>query len=109
MGASTESVAKPKNRAVRLVRILTWLAVALFLIAYFLVPMGITVFWNVYLFLFGPVIAVDLAAIIGFIVCRITRRQVSFMYLLMALVILAAVWHVTWFELRLRWYEIFGA
>jgi hypothetical protein len=109
MSASTDSITKPKDRAVKSVRILTWLAVALFLIAYFLVPMGITVFWSVYLIFFGPVITVDLAAIIGFVVCRITRRQISFVYLLMSLVILAAVWYVTWFELRLRWYEIFGA
>jgi hypothetical protein len=31
--------------------------------------MGITLFWSVYFMLFGPVIVVDLAAIVGFIVC----------------------------------------
>jgi uncharacterized membrane protein len=108
MTTSTDSIAKPNDRAVKSVRILTWLAVALFLIACLVVPTGITVFWSVYFILFGPVIVVDLAAIIGFVVCRIIRRQISFAYLLMALAVAAAVWYVTWFQLRLRWWEIFG-
>lgn len=108
MSVSADLTAKPKSRLVKSVRILTWLAVALFLIGYFLVPRGITVFWSVYLVLFGPVIAVDLIAIIGFVVCRVTGRHISFVYLLMSLMILAAVLYVTWFELRLRWYEVFG-
>jgi hypothetical protein len=108
MSAPTNLTAKPKDRAVTSVRILTWLAVALFLIAYFVVPMGITVFWSVYLLLFGPVIVVDVAAIVGFIICRVMRRRISLAYLLMLLVVLAGVWYLTWFELRLRWYEVFS-
>ncbi len=57
---------------------------------------------------FGPVITVALAAIIGFIFCRLTQRKISFAYLLISLAVLAGVWYVTWFELRLRWYEIFS-
>ena len=108
MSTLADSITKPKAWAVTLVRVLTWLAVVLFLIAYFLVPMGITVFWSIYFMIFGPVIAVDLAALVCFIACRIARRQISFAYLLMSLAILVAVWYVTWFQLRLRWYEVFG-
>src|SRR5690242_9848073 len=105
-----DSTAVPRSkRSVLSVRILTWLSVALFLIARLLVPRGITVFWSTYLLFFGPVIVVDLAAMIGFVVCRCMHRQVSFAYLFMALAVLAAVWYVTWFELRLRWYEILPA
>jgi hypothetical protein len=107
MSASTNLTTMQKNRAVGSVRILSWLAVVLFLIAYFLIPMGITVFWSTYLLFFGPVIVVDVAAIAGFIVCRLTGRRISFAYLLISLVILFAVWYFTWFELRLKWYEVF--
>ncbi len=101
-------IAKAKSdRGILSVRILTWVAVALFLPAFLLVPTGITVFWGVYFIFFGPVIAVDLAAIVGFIVCRFTRRKIWFAYLLISLAALAAVWYVTWFQLRLRWYEVF--
>jgi len=89
------------------VRAHTWIAVALFLVALLLVPLGITVLWSVYLLLFGPVIAIDLAAIVGFIVCRLTRRKISFAYLLISLAVTAGVWYVTWFQLRLRWNEVF--
>jgi len=108
MNTVADSITKPKAWPVTLVRILTWLAVVLFLIAYFLVPMGITIFWSVYFIMFGPVIAVDLAALVGFIACRIARRQISLAYLFMSLIISVAVWYVTWFQLRLRWYEVFG-
>jgi hypothetical protein len=94
------------NRPVLWVRILTWLAVVFFLIAFLLVPRGITVFWSVYLLFFGPVIAVALSALTGFVVCRLKHRQVSLVYLLILLAVLGGVWYVTWFELRLRWYEI---
>jgi hypothetical protein len=108
MSASSDMIAKPKSdRGILSVRILTWVAVALFFPAFLLVPMGITVFWSVYFMLFGPVIAVDLAAIIGFTICRLTGRKISFAYLLISLAVLAAVWYVTWFQLRLRWYEVF--
>jgi hypothetical protein len=101
-------IAKPKSsRTVTSVRILTWLAVALFLPAFLLMPMGITVFWSVYFMLFGPVIAVDLAAIVGFISCRLKRQKISFAYLLISLAVLVAVWYVTWFQLRLEWYYVF--
>jgi hypothetical protein len=107
MSTSINLIAKPKNRAVTSVRIFTWLAVALFLTAFLLVPRGITVFWSLYLLLFGPVIAVDLAAIVSFVVCRLTRRKISFAYFLISLAVMAGVWYITWFELRLRWYEVF--
>jgi len=108
-GNSADLNTKSKSSAARSVRILTWVAVMLFLVAYFLVPRGITDFWNVYLIFFGPVVAVDLAAIIGFVACRIRRRLISFVYLFISSAILIAVWYVTWFELRLRWYEVFGS
>jgi|SRR5215469_7825283 len=108
MSASADMIAKPRrDKGILSVRILTWLAAALYLPAFLLVPMGITVFWSVYLMLFGPVIAVDLAAIIGFVICRLTGRKISFAYLSISLAVLAAVWYVTWFQLRLRWYEVF--
>jgi uncharacterized membrane protein len=109
MSNSTSSVAKPKSRRVLAsVRILTWLAVALFLIAFALAPRGITVLWSGYLLLFGPVIIVDLAAVVGFITCCLMRQKISFAYLLMSLAVMVGVWYVTWFELRLRWYEVFS-
>lgn len=88
-------------------RILTWLAAALFMLAFLLVPRGITIFWSTYLLFFGPPIAVGLAAIVGFVVCRLTHRLLSFAYLMISLAVVGGVWYVTWFELRLRWYEIF--
>jgi hypothetical protein len=109
MSTSCNLTSKPKSRALTSVRILTWLAVAFFLIVYFLVPMEITVSWSMYFILFGPVFAVDLAAIIGFIICRVMHQKISFAYLLISLVVMGGVWYVTWFELRLRWYEVFGA
>jgi hypothetical protein len=108
MSTSADMIAKPRNdRGILSVRILTWVAVALFLPAFLLAPQGTTVFWSGYFMLFGPVIAVDLAAMIGFIVCRLRRRKISFAYLLISLAVLAAVRYVTWFQLRLRWYEVF--
>src|SRR6185312_4205279 len=106
---SVHEITKSKGWPVKSVRILTWFAVVLFLATYVLAPRGITVFWDVYFILFGPAIVVDLAAIFGFISCRIGRRKISFAYLFISLAILIAVWYVTWFELRLRWYEVFGS
>src|SRR5690242_1379437 len=107
MSASTDLTTAPRaNRAILSVRIFTWLAAALFLPAFLLVPRGITVFWSAYLLFFGPAIAVALAAVTAFVVCRLTHRQVSFAYLIISLAVLGGVWYVTWFELRLRWYEI---
>lgn len=79
----------------------------LFLAAILMIPRGITVFWSVYLLFYGPVILVDLAAIIGFISCRAMRRRVSVAYLLISVVLMVAVSYDTWFNLRLRWYEVF--
>ena len=109
MSTSTNSVAKPRSRRLLVsARILAWLAVALFLIAFALVPQGITVFWSSYLLLFGPVIVVDLAAVVGFIACCLMRQKISFAYFLMSLAVMVGVWYVTWFVLRLRWYEVFS-
>jgi hypothetical protein len=108
MNTPADLTAVPQNdRAILSVRILTWVGAALFLPAFLLVPRGITVFWSTYLLFFGPAIAVDFAAIVGFMVCRLSHRQVSFAYLMISLAVLGGVWYVTWFELRLRWYEIF--
>ena len=107
MSISADLIANSKgNRGILSVRILTWLAVALFLIAFLLVPRGITVFWSVYLLFLGPVIAVDLVAILGFAICRLMGRRISFAYLLISLAVMVGVWYVTSFELRLRWYQI---
>src|SRR5947208_2601321 len=107
MSTSADLAAKPQsNRGILCVRILTWLAVVLFLIAFLLVPRGITLFWSVYLLFFGPVIAIDLAAIIGFVVCRLMWQRISLAYLLISLAVIGGVWYVTWFDLRLRWYEV---
>jgi len=89
------------------VRFLTWLAVALFLVALLLIPRGITVFWPEYLLIYGTVIVVDFAAIVSFGVCRFLRRRISFAYLLISSAVMAAVCYDTWFDLRLRWYEVF--
>jgi hypothetical protein len=105
---STNSIAKREiSRADLLVRFFTWLAVALFMIVFPLAPRGITVPWNMYLLGFGPIIIVDLASTIGFVVCRLKRRTISFAYLFMSLGVAVGVWYVTWFELRLRWFEVF--
>jgi hypothetical protein len=105
---STNSIARREiSWAAPLVRILTWLAVALFMVVFLLAPRGITVPWNVYLAGFGPIIIVDLASMIGFVVCRLKRRTISFAYLFISLGVIVGVWYVTWFELRLRWYEVF--
>lgn len=105
MSVSTDIVLKPKrNWGVLLVRILTWLSVIYALLMP--IPVGFTISWDAYYLLFGPVVALDLAAIIGFIVCRVRRQKISFVYILMALAVLVGLWYVTYFELRLRWYEI---
>jgi hypothetical protein len=107
MSTSTDKIAKPKSsRGVLAVKILTWLALVLVVVEP--VPMGFTISWSMYYLLFGPVIAVDLAAIVGFIICRSKRREISFVYLLMSLAVMVGVWYVTWFELRLRWHDISG-
>jgi len=106
MSTSTDMIAKPKSsRGVLAVRILTWLAVVLVIVEP--VPMGFTISWSMYFLLFGPVIVVDLAAIVGFIICRLKRRKILFAYLLMSLAVMVGVWYVTWFQLRLRWWEVF--
>jgi hypothetical protein len=102
------TVEKPNNdQGILAVRIITWIAVVLFLAAFQLIPRGITVFWSGYLLFYGPVIVVDLVAIVGFVICRLNRRRISFAYLLISLVLMAVVWYDTWFNLRLRWYEVF--
>src|SRR5579859_2465489 len=116
MSALADRMERPKNnRDVLLmrsltwfVRFLTWLAVALFLVAFFLLmPRGITVFWPEYLLIYGTVIVVDLAAILSFVMCRLLQRNISFAYLVISSAVMAAVCYDTWFELRLRWYEVF--
>ena len=107
MSTSADTIAGAKsNRGILAVRVLSWSAVALFLVAFVLVPRGVTVFWSVYLLFFGPVIVIDLAAIVGFVLCISMRRKISFAYLLISVAVMAGVGYVTWFELRLRWYEI---
>lgn len=88
------------------VRILTWVATVLFTALFALAPRGITVPWDEYLMVFGPVVLIDLAAILGFLACRVRHRPVSFAYLLMSLGVIVGIWYLTWFELRLRWYEV---
>ena len=95
------------NRGVLPVRILTWLAVGLFLIVFLLMPRGITVFWSMYLLFYGPVIAISLIAAGGFSFCRFTGRKISVAYLLITLAVLIGVFCDTWFGLRLRWYEFY--
>jgi len=108
MSKLEERVEKPKNdRGILPVRILTWFAVALFLVAFLLIPRGITVFWSLYLLIYGPVIVVDLAAVTGFLICHLMRRRISFAYLLISLAVMATVGYDTWFNLRLRWWEVF--
>jgi hypothetical protein len=100
-------IAQPKRDwCIQSVRILAWLSVALFLAAFVLAPRGITVFWSSYILLFGPVIIVALSGIVGFVICQFLRRRISFAYLFILLAVMAGVWYVTWFELRLRWYEL---
>lgn|SRR5690348_1218222 len=107
MDIAADTIAKPKNkRGVLFVRILTWLALILFVAADLLVPRGITVFWSTYLLLFGPAILLDFAAVVGFVVCRLAHRKISYAYLLMCLAVMASVWYVTWFDLRLQWYKL---
>ena len=108
MSASTNTNAEDRcSRGVLPVRILTWLAVALFLIVFLLMPRGITVFWSVYLLFYGPVIGISLVAGVGFAVCRLTGQKISVAYLLIALAVVIGVFCDTWFGLRLRWYELY--
>ena len=99
--------ARNSDHGVLPVKILAWVAVCLFLAAFLMIPRGITVFWSVYLLFYGPVILVDLAAILGFIRCHAMRRRVSIACLWISVVLLVAVSCDTWFHLRLRWYEVF--
>jgi len=92
-----------RNRPILTVRILTWLAVALFLVVFLIVPRGITVPWDFYFILFGPIIFVDVSALLGYVFCRLRRYPVSFAYPFISLAVLVGVLYVTWFELRLRW------
>jgi hypothetical protein len=96
-------VVPKRDRTVLTVRILTWVAVALFLFVYIFAPRGITVPWDFYFILFGPVILVDASALLGFILCRCRGRTVSPAYALISLSVAVGVWYVTWCELRLRW------
>jgi hypothetical protein len=108
MNISAHSIAKPKSsRLVLSVRILTWLALSLFIIVSCFAPHGITVSWDEYFMGFGPIILVDFAALTGFVVCRLKGRTISFMYPLISLGVIVGVWYVTWFELRLRWWKVF--
>jgi len=108
MSVSADTIVEDRcTRGILPVRILTWVAIALFVIAYLLMPRGITVFWSAYLLFYGPVIAVSLAAVIGFAVCRLTGRKISVAYLLIASAVLIGVFCDTWFGLRLRWYEFY--
>ena len=91
-------IAKPKSdRDIQWVMRLTWGAVALFLLALIVACIVVALFLSVYLFgdaywmLFSLVIAVDSAAIVGFIVCRITRREISVAYPLISLAVMAAM------------------
>src|SRR4051812_12326323 len=77
-----------KNRAIRTVRILTWLAVTLFLVVLAIMPRGITVFWNVYFILFGPVILVDASALFAFVFCSQRGHRVSHAYAFMSLAVI---------------------
>jgi hypothetical protein len=96
----------PSHRAITAVRILTWLAVGLYFIVYFIVPRGITVFWSLYLILFTPIVAANLSALIAFVYCRVRRYPISVAYALISVAVFVGVWYTTWFELRLRWYEV---
>ena len=108
MNTSTSSIVKSEGIwAVRSVRILTWLAVALFMVVFLFAPRGITVPWDLYLIGFAPIILVDFASLIGFVVCRLKGRRISVAYPLISLGVVVGVWYVTWFELRLRWWEVF--
>src|SRR6266404_3885048 len=92
-----------RNPAVLTVRILTWVAVVLFVVVFLIAPCGITVPWDLYFILFGPIILVDVSALFGFVFCRLRGHSVSLAYAFMSLAVVAGVWCVTWFELRLRW------
>ena len=109
MSASANTISEHRcNRVVLLVRILTWLVVALFLLVFLLLmPRGITVFSSAYLVLYGPVIGICLVAAGGFATCRLTGRSISVVYLLIALMVLVGVFCDTWFGIRLRWYELY--
>ncbi len=99
-------IAPPKSRVVRTVRILTELAVTLFVVVLFIVPRGITVPWGYYLVLFAPVILVDVSALAVFAYCRLRRLSVSPVYAVICIAVIAGVYYLTWFELRLRWHEL---
>jgi len=77
MTTSVDRPSGPKgNRGTLSVKILVWSAVVLFFLAFLLAPRGVTVFWSAYLLFFGPVIVVDLAAIVGFVVCVSIWRRI---------------------------------
>jgi hypothetical protein len=99
--------APKKSRAVTAVRVLTWVAVVLFLVVLLIVPRGITLPWSLYFILFTPIVATDLSALFVFVYCRVRRQAVSPAYALMSVAVILGVWYITWFELRLRWYEVF--
>lgn len=95
-----------KSPAVRTVRVLTWIAVALFFIAFLIVPTGITVPWGLYLILFSPIIVTDASALIAFGYCRSRHHAISFAYAALCIGVLLGVAYLTLFELRLRWHTL---
>ena len=101
------STEQKTSRAVTAVRMLTWLAVALFLVVLLTVPRSITVPWSLYFILFAPIIVTDISALFAFVYCRVRRLPVSPAYALMSVVVILGVCYMTWFELWLRWDDVF--
>jgi hypothetical protein len=83
------------------------MAVVVFLIVFLIAPRGITVPWDFYFILFGPLLLLDVSALLGFAFCRLKGHSVSFAYPLISIAVAVGVWYVTWFELRLRWHFVF--
>jgi hypothetical protein len=100
---SPPTIRTSKSRAVKTVKFLTLITVALFSAVFLIVPTGITVPWNLYFVLFAPIIIIDVSALTAFGYCRSKRYEISIAYAVLCTAILGAVAYLTLFGLRLRW------
>ena len=90
-----------------LVKGFTWISLLWLFALGFLAPTGITVPWDLYLVLFGPVTSFALAALVGFVICRMKGAFISWAYAATSIGVLVVIVYMTWFVLRLRWFQIF--
>lgn len=95
-----------KSRAVPTVKVLSYIALALFYVVFLDAPTGITVPWGDYLVYFTPIIITDVSALVAFGYCRSNDHAISWGYAALCVGVLLGVAYLTLFVLRLRWNDI---